>query len=289
MPRAGSVAKSGATCLACIPLRMGVFIASVLTIIGSFAIIYLKENYAVQARLLVGGYTALSTLFGKYVDYVGCVWGIFGILGCWQMKEEYLKIYNYYNMFRLATWCFILYKDFPLLQTCEEWTLDLDGARKRHGWNPTMYAVANAGTCVPTRFYFNVFVSTGVVLFLYLTFVNIQLQNLLNEEPAYILRLPGQKMDSSYYAYSLGERTALLGQRTDRRGDLPIQRPETQFGKQTSAHNAKKPDAQNKPSLEPLWDEEEGDTPVHSQPWDSTVQSKAPVLYKPQPVASSKH
>merc|ERR1719161_2952880 len=80
--------------------------------------------------MIFGGYTALSTLFGKLVDYVGCVWGLWGIIGCWQMKEEYIKIYNYYNMFRLATWGFILYQDFPLLWNCEEWALDLDGAEK---------------------------------------------------------------------------------------------------------------------------------------------------------------
>jgi len=277
MPQAGSIAKSGATCLACIPLRMGVFIASILTIAGSIAAIYMKEHYTVQSRMIFGGYTALSTLFGKLVDYVGCVWGLWGIIGCWQMKEEYIKIYNYYNMFRLATWGFILYQDFPLLWNCEEWALDLDGARKRHGWNPTMYAVGTGGQCVPTRFYFNVFVSTGFVLFLYLVWANIQLQSLINCEPAYLLRLPGQQMDPAYYAYSLGERSALLGERSDRRGDLPIPRPETQFGAQTKAHNANKPDEKNKPSLEPLWDEEEGSTTIQSAKQSGTVAQSPPL------------
>merc|ERR1719235_2287752 len=121
MPAAHGVAKSGATCLACIPLRMGVFIAAIGTTVGSFAAIHMKQNYPTFARMFFGGYGGYSPLFGKLVDYVGIVWGLWGVIGCWQMKEGFLQIYNYYNMLRVITWMYVLYTDFPLIWNCEEW------------------------------------------------------------------------------------------------------------------------------------------------------------------------
>jgi len=260
MPSLHSTAKSGATCLLCVPLRLGVFIAAILTSVGSIGVIYLKQHFTVQSRMLFGGYTFLSALFGKVVDYVGVVWGIWGLIGCWQMKEGYLAMYNYYNMFRVATWVYMLYSDFPLLWNCEAWTLDLDNTVKANGWNETMYRVATGGQCVATRFYFNTFVPLGCLLFLYLIWINIQLQRLIGSEPAYLLRLPAVKLDPAFYSYSLGERTALLGQRSDRRGDLPMTRGDTASGTEASAHaksaesHGQKSESQsgNNPN-QPLW------------------------------------
>jgi len=224
MAASHSIARSGTTCLLCVPLRLGVFVAAILTTIGSVFTIWFKQNHIVHARLYFGGYTALSGLLSKVVDYVGIVWGIWGIYGCWTMKEGYLQMYNYYNMLRVATWGYILYSDFGLIWNCEEWALDLEGAVQRNGWNPIMYAVGRSGSCVPTRFYFTIFVPAGILLFLYLIWVNMQLQQLIASEPAYLLRLPAVKLDPAYYAYSLGEKDALLGKRSDPRSDLPVTR-----------------------------------------------------------------
>jgi len=234
MPSSTGIARSGATCLLCFPLRLGVFIAAILTSVGSIWVIYFKKNHTVQSRMFFGGYGGYASLFGQVVDYLGVVWGIWGVIGCWQMKEGYLAMYNYYNMLRVATWGYVLYTDFPLLWNCEEWALDLDGAVKRHGWNPVMYAVGTSGACVPTRFYFNFFISTGLLLFFYLIWVNIQLQRLIASEPAYLLRLPAVKLDPAYYAYSLGERAPLMGERNHRRDDLPKRIPTS--GVEASAH-----------------------------------------------------
>lgn len=289
MPTSHSIAKSGATCLACIPVRMGVFIASVMTIVGSIGTIYLKKNFTVQSRMIFGGYGGLTTLFGKYIDYIGVVWGLWGIIGCWQMKQEFLKIYNYYQILRASFYLYILYADFPLIWNCEEWALDLDNAAKKHGWNPVMYAVGSGGQCVPTRFYFNVFISLGVALYLYLIWVNIQLQNLIDREPAYLLRLHGHKMDPAYYAYSLGERSALLAHETDPRGqrrDLPKTRdrppysPNKYVPHQTltpaggKAQAQEKADAMAPSGLEPLWDVEEGKKPTGLSGGQKTVSNK---------------
>lgn len=258
MPTSGNVAKSGAACLACVPIRLGVFVAAFLTIAASFGAIYLKDNFATWSRMMFGGYGGITPLVGKYCDYIGCVWGLWGIIGAWTMKEGYLQIYNYYNMLRVAVWGYILYSDGPLIWNCEEWALDLDGAIKRHGWNPTMYAVGTSGACVPTRFYFNVFIPTGILMFSYLIWVNIQLQNLIASEPAYLLRLPGVKLDPAYYAYSLGEKSALLGQRSDRRGDLPMTRGPTASGTEKSAHGASAEShgaGSEGHKQKPLWDE----------------------------------
>ena len=45
-----------------------------------------------------------------------------------------------------------------------------------------MYAVGRSGSCVPTRFYFQIFVPAGILLFLYLIWVNMQLQQLIASE-----------------------------------------------------------------------------------------------------------
>lgn len=256
MPSSHSIGKSGATCLICFPLRLGIFLAAIATSVGSIWAIHLKENYGDQARMLFGGFSFYSVLFGKIIDYVGIVWGLWGVIGCWDMKEGYLKMYNHFNMLRVAVWLSVLYYDFGLIWNCEEWALDLDGAVKRHGWNPTMYKLGRSGGCVPTRFYFNIFIPGGILLFTYLIWANIQLQRLISSEPAYLLRLPAVKLDPAYYAYSLGEKSALLGQRSDRRGDLPMTRGDTASGTEKSAHAASAeshgPGAtQNKP----LWTE----------------------------------
>lgn len=245
MVQSHNVAKSGATCLACIPLRLGVLLSGVFTIALSILAIWMKEERAVLARMMFGGYTLLSTKLGQICDYMGVFWGIWAIVGAWQLKESYLQVYNYYNFFRVACWVYVIYADYPLIYNCEEWALDLDNAVKRNGWNPAMYKVGMSGACVPTRFYFQVFISIGLVFFVYLIWVNIQLQRLISFEPSYLLRLPAVKLDPAYYAYSMGEKASLLGQRTEVRSDLPPERykkkkeaEKTTSGTERSAHAA---------------------------------------------------
>jgi len=212
--------RSGATCMFCIPLRLGIFINAIGTIIGSCFMIGMKHEFEENMRIFGGGYVLLSRVIIGFIELTGCVWGIIGAMGAWQCKERFLEIYNNYQMIRVAAWLGMYVTDGPVLWNCELWMTDIQAAIKSQGYNPIMYKIALEGRCAQERFYFFFFSSIGLMFFIYLTRINQVYQEMLAAEPAYLLRVPKYNAGGAFHAESLGERRYLLSG-AEGKGDQP--------------------------------------------------------------------
>jgi len=198
------------TCCLCIPLRLGVFLNACFTIFGSLMMIFFKQYAEDTMRLFGGGYVLFSRVVIRFIEVTGIFWGIMGVLGAWHLKEGYLEVYNMYQMVRCAAWIGMYMTDLPILLDCETWLMDLNGAMKKYGWNPIVYKIALAGNCVTERTYFIIFSSLGLVFFVYLTWVNQRLQNIIGEENKYLIRLPQGQTSGAFFQESAGEKSRLL-------------------------------------------------------------------------------
>jgi len=204
--------KRHPTCCLCIPLRLGVFLNAVFTVIGSISMIIAKRYTEDTMRIFSGGYVLQSRVIIGFIEVTGCMWGVLGIIGTWQNKASYVKIYNYYQMARVVSWIGMYYTDLPVLMSCELWIMDINKAIAEQGWNPVMYKIAFSGRCLQERWLFMIFSTLGLCFFIYLTYVNQVLQDMLEEEPKYLLRVPKDLPNGAFYTQSLGEKSTLLAQ-----------------------------------------------------------------------------
>jgi len=202
--------RHGATCMFCIPLRLGILLNAVGTIVGSFFMIFMKHSFEENMRIFGGGYVMISRVLIGFLEISGSIWGIIGFMGAWQCKEHYLQIYNTYQMARVVVWLGMYITDGPVLWHCELWMTDIKAAIEMQGYNPIMYRIALEGRCAQERFYFFFFSSIGLMFFIYLTRVNQIFQQILAAEPAYLLRIPKHSAGGAFYAESLGETQYLL-------------------------------------------------------------------------------
>merc|ERR1719240_1252275 len=178
----------------------------------SFLMIMFKDKVEDLTRVVAGGYVLQSRVINGFIEFTGCLWGVIGMLGTWKNKSSYVRIYNYYQMVRVASWIFMYFTDIPVLMECELWINDIDKAIQSRGWNPVMYQISLSGNCVRERTLFFIFSTLALFFFIYLTYVNQKLQNMLEDEPKYLLRIPKDLPSGAFYTQSLGERSALLSE-----------------------------------------------------------------------------
>jgi len=208
-----SSGKNVRLCCFCIPLRLGVFLSAAFTIIISLVMIYSKHQFEDALRVFGGGYVIQSRVLISFIEVTGCVWGVIGMLGTWENRCSYVKIYNYYQMVRLGAWVLMYFTDFPPLMQCEMWATDINKALKEQGWNPVMYRIAFSGQCYNERALFILCSTLGFIFFAYLTYMNQLYQDLLDEEPNYVLRVSkNTSSNGAFFAQSVGEDTRLLKQ-----------------------------------------------------------------------------
>lgn len=161
-------------------------------------------------RIINGGYVLESRVLIGFLEMTGALWGVIGMIGTWQQRAVYVRIYNYFQIVRCVSWAGMFCIDIPVLMKCELWQTDINQAMKEQGWNPIMYEIALSGNCVRVRSLFFVFSFTAFFFFIYLTYINGKLQEMLQNEPKYLLRIPKDLPMGAFYTQSLGERSALL-------------------------------------------------------------------------------
>lgn len=209
MAQTFNAAQSMPTMFCCIPLRMGVFLNALFTIIMCMMMLMWRSTFEDSIRVFTGGYALGSRVICHAVDATGCLWGVMGVLGAWNCRASYVQIFNLYQCVRCLAWIGMYLVDVPVMMDCELWITDINKALEKQGWNVVMYNVAMSGHCVTERYQFFVYSSFGLVLFVYLTVSAYKLQAFLQEEPRYLLRIPKDIPSGSFYAQSLGERTQL--------------------------------------------------------------------------------
>lgn len=211
-------------------------------------------------RIFGGGYVMISRVLIGFLELTGCVWGILGALGAWQCKEQYLRVYNTYQMARVLMWLGMYITDGPVLWHCELWMTDIKAAIEMQGYNPVMYKIALEGRCPQERFYFFFFSSVSLMFFIYLTRINQIYQEQLAEEPAYLLRVPKQNAGGAFCQESLGETRYLL-------------RGQEQVGFAVKApRSGAEPGAKYSPQIytgpSHYWGGAEGLPPLKQTPWE---------------------
>lgn len=198
------------TCCLCLPIRLGVFLNAAVTIMSSVFMIFFKKHFEEAMRVFSGGYVLQSRVIIGFLELTGALWGVLGMIGTWQNKASYVRIYNYYQMTRCVCWASMFYTDIPVLLKCEMWQTDISQVMKEQGWNPIMYEIALSGRCYQERTSFLILSTLAFFFFVYLTAVNQKLQDMLEHEPKYLLRIPKDLPMGAFYTQSLGERSALL-------------------------------------------------------------------------------
>merc|ERR1719387_174984 len=169
-----------------------------------------KQHAQEEMRIFGGGYVIMSAMVIRFLEITGIIWGFMGLMGTWLNKESYCQVYNYYQMARVVAWGFMYYTDLPVLWDCEMYVLNIEGAIKKHGWNPTMFKIATEGRCIQERQLCMLFSTIALFFFIYLTWINMQYQKLLNDAPRYLFHLPKDTPDGAFYTQSLGEKEHLL-------------------------------------------------------------------------------
>lgn len=205
-------ARIVATCCLCVPLRLGVFLNAVATVMWS-AFTILFDGYCFDTiRLFSGGHMMESRAMIGFIEYLGCIFGVVGSIGAWKQRADYVAIFKWYQVVRVIAWFGMLCVDVPLMMECELWTHDIDRALHYHGWNPVMYRIAIAGNCWSQRLVFFVFSMSAFVWFVYLAYMNHRYHTELEDEPRYLLKVPHMSASGAFFCKPSNEWSAMMAE-----------------------------------------------------------------------------
>lgn len=168
-----------------------------------------KHQFEDGMRVFGGGYVLQSRLLIWFIEITGLAWGVIGMIGTWQNRLLYVKIFNYYQMARLCVWVLMYFTDLPVLMQCELWVTDIDKALKEQGWNPVIYRIAFSGQCYSERALFIICSTLGFCFFAYLTYQNQMYQDLLEEPPKYSFRVHNHTPIGAFFTQPLSEEAHL--------------------------------------------------------------------------------
>lgn len=204
----GNLYKRGQYCCLCIPLRLSVFLNGAVTLwMGATVILFGGQE---SKRIFTGGYVTNSFVLINLIETTGALFGIIGMIGCWQNKASYLKIFFQYQVARVLAWMYMIHLDLPVLQACELWIVDINKAMASQGFNTTMYKIAFSGQCITERMMFMIFSTGTLLLWAYLTYMNHLAYLALDEEVKFLLRIPKDLPGGTHYSRSLAEKESLL-------------------------------------------------------------------------------
>lgn len=194
------------TMFLCVPLRLGVFLNAALTISLSCILLLCGHDKLHLLHVFMGGYAQQSRVVCGAMEFTGMIWGIMGLMGAWQNEAKYVKVFNYFQAFRIVAWIWMYFIDVPIMLDCELWITDIDKAIKQQGWNPYMYNIAMGGKCYSERNAFFVGSTLCFILFIYCWVSVSRFINTLEYEPRYLLRVPKEIPSGSFYAETIAER-----------------------------------------------------------------------------------
>lgn len=183
-----------------VPLRIGVFINALATMFLSFLMLVDGGNTKARLRIFIGGYTHYSELAITVLDASGLFFGFVGALGAWFNKVDNVKVFCYFQAARVLAWLFTFATDMPLLRTCELWVNNINAMIRAHGWNPTMYEIAMAGSCYSERRDFFIGSVICFLVFLYLVYASFRLLEHMNEVPRHLLRVTKELPQGMFHA-----------------------------------------------------------------------------------------
>jgi len=155
-------------CCGCIPLRLGVFLIAVFSIVTSVVVLFAK-SLGVDTAAAFGGYTLQSKTFLLFIEVSGAIWGFIGAQGALRCHANSVIVFFYYQVARCVCWIGVFYYDLPALYACEKWVTDM---ASQPAWNPQMYQVAMEGLCFEKRMFFYLLNMPLFIMFCYFTYAN---------------------------------------------------------------------------------------------------------------------
>jgi len=193
-----------------LPLRLGIFLVAVCTVIWSFCLLVIP-GFAESMVIFTGGYCLKTRLALGFAEVTGIIFGICGAIGAWYCKRAYVMTFNMWQVFRILVFAFVYYTDTPILDKCEFWVNDVDAMIAKYGWNDLMYKLAMAAVCSKERSRFWICSASMFLLLLYITWCTHRYLEEVGKVPRHLLRIPKDGTSSAWYAHSAGEKHFMNG------------------------------------------------------------------------------
>lgn len=177
--------KSVGNCCFCVPLRLGVgaiclyhFLHAFVCIIGFFS---------QDIRWQSGGY---NRYFERAQVFVGCfgLWfALSGLLGLYDNKAPWIKVYNWFQYIKLFTLVVGYVADMWTLRHCNLW---YSNVQSQITYNPAMDNISSKGLCDWVRLTYTIGWLLDVTMNAYFAFVSSQYVKAVEANPAYMILFP---------------------------------------------------------------------------------------------------
>jgi len=123
-------------------MHVGTMILTMITFLsGFFCICALLSG---DVRLLSAGYNSTSCRYGAIAGAAGVVFGLIGILGCYNKHAGQLRLYNVYQVIKLAVSAYVFVMDYLQLQFCQ---MHGKVIQSQIEFNAPMEALSKKGLC----------------------------------------------------------------------------------------------------------------------------------------------
>jgi hypothetical protein len=130
-------------CCLCIPLQAGTQILTAYTFLYSFfCIVALLSG---DIRLLDAGYNKATSRLSAMVGCLGCAFGLIGMIGVANSQVLPLRIYNGYQVLKLAALVYVCVMDIVALRNCATYSKSIYSQVE---FNAPMEALSMKGLCV---------------------------------------------------------------------------------------------------------------------------------------------
>eukprot|EP00747_Dinoflagellata_sp_TGD_P162656 gnl/TRDRNA2_/TRDRNA2_180503_c0_seq1.p1 gnl/TRDRNA2_/TRDRNA2_180503_c0~~gnl/TRDRNA2_/TRDRNA2_180503_c0_seq1.p1 ORF type:complete len:237 (+),score=37.25 gnl/TRDRNA2_/TRDRNA2_180503_c0_seq1:130-840(+) len=207
--------KDVGNCCFCIPLRNGVGMLALLHFIHAFVCIV--NLFSPDTRLQSGGYNPNTDRLQCFSGALGIVFAIIGLLGVYDNKVGWIRVYNYFQWSKLLICVIVYICDMYELRKCESWAGMI---QSQVAYNPALDFVAKNGLCSRVRLDYSIGWFLDVALFFYFAWVSNEYCSKMAMDPPYIISFAARDqsadhMNVRFFDQQIGEPSQYL-EKTER-------------------------------------------------------------------------
>mmetsp|Transcript_68870 Transcript_68870/g.149885 ORF Transcript_68870/g.149885 Transcript_68870/m.149885 type:complete len:269 (+) Transcript_68870:117-923(+) len=178
------------TCCLVLPLKLGVGLICML--IFALSMLNFVALLTGDIRLQGNGY---SLDFYRLPSIVGCfgfIFGFIGLLGVYDDKWQWLRIFNVFLVVKLLAMALACAADYWTLRSCEGW-INSPTAETQN--NPQMYVLSSMGVCPWARWSYLIGATLDIGFQVYITYCSVLYQMQLASNPPYALDFGLERYD----------------------------------------------------------------------------------------------
>lgn len=150
--------------------------------IGSFVCIL--ALFSDDSRFQSGGYNPHFNKMQIFFGAFGFAFGTIGLLGVYDDKPNWIRIYNYYQFAKLAVLAFVFVADQYTLQSCDGWVSNINS---HINYNPTLESISLLGLCKWVRTCYTIGFAFDFALNFYWANVSYDYCSKLEMNPPYLI------------------------------------------------------------------------------------------------------